>query len=149
MANKRSSDFIDLTQSSDAENNPPPSKKQARTVNQFSHTTSHAPQRYGSQSHNHSLIHSQVRGSQPRSSQSLGPRDAWSNTQATQQDDENEIIDLSQDVDDYGWVCLGAIDGKIVGVRYVISQFYCFIIACVSNYFTGALKGKRWSERIG
>ncbi|PQE03821.1 hypothetical protein CJF30_00006520 [Rutstroemia sp. NJR-2017a BBW] len=33
--------------------------------------------------------------------------------------EESDIIDLSQDVEEgFGWVCLGAIDGKIVGIRY-------------------------------
>jgi hypothetical protein len=33
--------------------------------------------------------------------------------------EEGDIIDLSQDVEEgFGWVCLGAIDGKIVGIRY-------------------------------
>lgn len=33
--------------------------------------------------------------------------------------EESDIIDLSQDIEEgFGWVCLGAIDGKIVGIRY-------------------------------
>lgn len=33
--------------------------------------------------------------------------------------DEDEVVDLSQDVEEgFGWVCLGALDGKVVGVRY-------------------------------
>lgn len=52
--------------------------------------------------------------SQPAPSQSLSSRDAWINDR-----EETEIIDLSQDVEEgFGWVCVGAIDGKIVGVRY-------------------------------
>ena len=147
MSQKRSSNYIDLTQSSDAENNPPPSKKQARnTVNQpQNHTTS---QSYPTQRYNPNSLHSQsyesrpngsqsyassslAHGSQPRSSQSLGSRDTWSNTQATQQDDENEIIDLSQDFGDYGWVCLGAINAKIVGVRYVRAFYFSILVALV------------------
>jgi len=125
MANKRSSDYIDLTQSSDAENEAPSRKKQqTRTLNQAQYPTPvsqpYGSQPYGSQSY---VSSSQVHGSQPRSSQSIGPRETWINPQATQQDDENEIIDLSQDVDDYGWVCVGAIDAKIVGVRYANSSF--------------------------
>ena len=121
MANKRPSNLIDLTQSSDAENETPPSKKQARTVNQPQYPTppssSYTSQQGGPQPYASRSFGSQARGSQPQSSQSLGPRDTWNNTQATQQDDENEVIDLSQDVEDYGWVCLGAIDARIVGVR--------------------------------
>jgi len=50
---------------------------------------------------------------QPRPSQSLNTRDAWGDA------DEDEILDLSQDADEgNGWVCVGAIDGKIVGVRH-------------------------------
>jgi SWI/SNF-related matrix-associated actin-dependent regulator of chromatin subfamily A3 len=61
----------------------------------------------------------QAGSSQPPSSQSLNP--SFSNPRDTWEDnsDENEIIDLSQDVDEgFGWVCIGAIDGKIVGIRY-------------------------------
>jgi len=55
--------------------------------------------------------------SQHQSSQSFNERDSWG-TQRTD-DDSNEIIDLSQDVDEgNGWLCVGAIDAKIVGVRY-------------------------------
>jgi SWI/SNF-related matrix-associated actin-dependent regulator of chromatin subfamily A3 len=51
---------------------------------------------------------------QPPSRQSLNSRDAWSDV-----NEENEIIDLSQDVDEgFGWICVGAIDDKIVGIRY-------------------------------
>ena len=58
-------------------------------------------------------------GSQPQPSLSLNSasqvqRDAWADA-----DEGNEIIDLSQDVDEgFGWLCLGAIDAKIVGIRY-------------------------------
>lgn len=53
--------------------------------------------------------------SQPRASQSLSQRDAWGT-----QDDADEIIDLSQDIDEgHGWLCIGAIDAKIVGVSMV------------------------------
>ena len=57
--------------------------------------------------------------SQPRPSHSLNAssqnkRDAWLDN-----NEENEIIDLSQDVDEgFGWTCVGTIDGKIVGIRY-------------------------------
>jgi SWI/SNF-related matrix-associated actin-dependent regulator of chromatin subfamily A3 len=70
--------------------NTPPQRKQARvTINQPS-------------------------GSQPRSSQSLNGRESWADP-----DEENEVLDLSQDADEgSGWTCVGAIDGKIVGVRY-------------------------------
>lgn len=54
--------------------------------------------------------------SQPRASQSLNGRDTWGIGEA---DEEEEIIDLSQDVDEgHGWICIGAVDGKIVGVRF-------------------------------
>lgn len=134
MGNKRSSNVIDLTQSSDAENNPLPSKKQARagqssrTMNApgyhtpspfYGHSSQLQGSQFQSQTGGSQVYGSQARGTQPHSSQSLGSRDTWS----TQQDDENEIIDLSQDVDDHGWVSLGAIDGKIVGIRYVCSLF--------------------------
>lgn len=62
------------------------------------------------------LPSSQARSSQPQASQSFGSRDSWG---ATQEDDSNEVIDLSQDVDEgQGWTCVGAVDAKIVGVRY-------------------------------
>ncbi|KAG9233087.1 SNF2 family N-terminal domain-containing protein [Amylocarpus encephaloides] len=64
---------------------------------------------------------------QPHSNQSLGPsssqgqipsaqvaRDAWRET-----NEEFDVIDLSQDNDEgSGWVLLGAINDKIVGIRY-------------------------------
>ncbi|TVY33609.1 DNA repair protein RAD5A [Lachnellula subtilissima] len=70
--------------------NPTPQRKQARaTINQPS-------------------------GSQPCSSQSLSGRGSWADP-----DEEDEVLDLSQDADEgSGWTCVGAIDGKIVGVRY-------------------------------
>lgn len=47
------------------------------------------------------------------SSQALNVRDQWG------EGDEDEIIDLSQDVEEgFGWVLVGALDGKIVGVRF-------------------------------
>jgi SWI/SNF-related matrix-associated actin-dependent regulator of chromatin subfamily A3 len=86
---KRASSWVDLTGSDDE--NPPPQPKQARVS--------------ASQS---------ASGPQPRPSQSLSRRDAWGEA-----DEEDEIVDLSQDVDEgNGWVCVGAIDGKIVGIRY-------------------------------
>ena len=55
--------------------------------------------------------------SQPRPSQRLNARDAWGDP-----DEEDEILDLSQDSDEgNGWVCVGAIDAKIVG-NYFPSQ---------------------------
>lgn len=89
MSRKRPSSWIDLTGSDSEDENPAPRAKQART------TTNPVP------------------GTQPRASQSL-TRDAWG-----ADIEEEEIIDLSQDVDEgNGWTCVGAIDGKIVGVRY-------------------------------
>jgi len=61
----------------------------------------------------------QAGSSQPRPSQSLNSssqrdRDVW-----LESNEGNQIIDLSQDVDEgFGWTCVGAIDGKIVGIRY-------------------------------
>ena len=57
-------------------------------------------------------------GSQPRASQSLSSSqlecNAWSEDNAGE-----DIIDLSQDVDEVaGWLCVGAIEAKIVGIRY-------------------------------
>lgn len=96
MAGKRKSNFIDLTASSDNENAPPP-RKHAR-VNP-----------------NGSFSASQPSSSQSLNSSSQSARDAWLGGN----DEENDIIDLSQDADEgFGWVCVGAIDAKIVGVRY-------------------------------
>ncbi|RFU31148.1 hypothetical protein B7463_g5154, partial [Scytalidium lignicola] len=54
--------------------------------------------------------------SQPRPTQSLASGDILI---SSQDNDENEIIDLSQAIDDgLAWVCIGAIDAKIVGIRY-------------------------------
>lgn len=56
----------------------------------------------------------QPQGSQPQASQSLSGREAW-----TEADEDNEVLDLTQDADEgAGWTCVGAIDGKIVGIRY-------------------------------
>ena len=86
---KRASSWVDLTGSDDE--NPPPQPKQARVS--------------ASQS---------ASGPQPRPSQSLSRREEWGEA-----DEEDEIVDLSQDVDEGNdWVCVGAIDGKIVGIRY-------------------------------
>ena len=53
--------------------------------------------------------------SQPAASQSLTVRDQW----GVAEDEGDETIDLSQDVDEgFGWTSLGAIDGKIVGIRF-------------------------------
>ncbi len=86
---KRASSWVDLTGSDDE--NTPPQLKQARvSASQCASAT------------------------QPRPSQSLTRPDAW-----READEEDEILDLSQDVDEgNGWVCVGAIDGKIVGIRY-------------------------------
>lgn len=52
-------------------------------------------------------------GSQPRASQ-WQARDAWG-----AENEDDEVIDLSQDVDEGGgWSIMGIINGKIVGVRY-------------------------------
>jgi len=86
---KRSSSWVDLTGSDDENSAPQP--KQARVS--ASQPSS---------------------ASQPRPSQSLNARDQWGEA-----DEEDEILDLSQDADEgNGWVCVGAIDGKIVGIRY-------------------------------
>jgi SWI/SNF-related matrix-associated actin-dependent regulator of chromatin subfamily A3 len=63
---------------------------------------------------NHVGSSSQPSASQSLNSSSQGSRDAWGVNE-----EENDIIDLSQDVDEgNGWLCVGAIDAKIVGVRY-------------------------------
>src|ERR1700742_3885698 len=86
---KRPSSWIDLT--GDDDENPP--KKQA-PINQ--------------------TPRSQPPPSQALISASQIQRDAWLETNAG-----DEIIDLSQDIDEEdGWLCVGAIDGKIVGIRY-------------------------------
>ncbi|KAL5325706.1 hypothetical protein ACEPPN_006836 [Leptodophora sp. 'Broadleaf-Isolate-01'] len=90
MSRKRALSFVDLTGSTSEDETPAPQRKQART------STNSTP------------------GTQPRASQSFS-RDVW----GAEVDEEEEIIDLSQDPDEgTGWVCVGAIDGKIVGVRY-------------------------------
>jgi SWI/SNF-related matrix-associated actin-dependent regulator of chromatin subfamily A3 len=87
---KRPTSWIDLTGSDDE--NPAPQLKQARvSANQLS-----------------------ASASQPRPTQSLNIRDTWGEV-----DEEDEILELSQDADEgNGWVCIGAIDGKIVGIRH-------------------------------
>lgn len=103
MSSKRKESWIDLTGSSDTEK-AAPARKYARV----------------SPSHHHNHRHHPASSSQPSSSQSLharppAPRLVWD----AGHDEENEIIDLSQDVDEgEGWLCVGAIDAKIVGVRY-------------------------------
>ncbi|KAG4421654.1 hypothetical protein IFR04_005154 [Cadophora malorum] len=90
MSRKRAASLIDLTGSASEDENPGPRRKQART---------------GA---------NPVPGTQPRASQSL-TRDAW----GLEVDEEDEIIGSTQDPDEgFGWVCVGAIDGKIVGIRY-------------------------------
>jgi SWI/SNF-related matrix-associated actin-dependent regulator of chromatin subfamily A3 len=85
---KRRTSFIDLT----GDENPP--QKQARVSQPYS---------------------SQPTPSQSLNSASQSQRDAW----LADNDAGDEIIDLSQDVDEgFGWLCVGAIDGKIVGIRY-------------------------------
>ncbi len=91
MSKRSSSDWIDLT--GDDENLPP--QKHARVS---------SSQTAGS-------------SSQPPFSQSLNEA-SWIGTQAAEED-QDQIIDLSLDVDEgYGWICVGAVDGKIVGLRY-------------------------------
>lgn len=52
--------------------------------------------------------------SQLAPSQYFNARDSWG-----AEYEENEIIDLSQDAEEgFGWVCVGAIEAKIVGIRY-------------------------------
>ena len=86
---KRSTEWIDLT--GDDDENPPP--KQARRINQLGM-------------------------SQPRPSQSLNSLEPWRSGE-TNEEEEDDIIDLSQDVEEgFGWTCIGAIHGKIVGIRY-------------------------------
>ncbi|KAG0653087.1 Sucrose nonfermenting 2 3 [Hyphodiscus hymeniophilus] len=85
---KRSSSWIDLT--GDDEN---PPQKHTR-VNQLS-------------------------SSQPRPSQSLVSASQLERIAWAEDDAGEDIIDLSQDADEgFGWLCVGAIDGKIVGIRY-------------------------------
>ena len=90
MSRKRAASLIDLTGSASEDENPGPQRKQAR------------------------IGTNPVPGTQPRASQSL-TRDAW----GAEVDEEDEIIGSTQDPDEgFGWVCVGAIDGKIVGIRY-------------------------------
>ena len=85
---KRQTEWVDLTSSS-----PPPQQKKARVNQPITPPAS----------------------SQPAASQSLSQRNAWS----ASQNEENDIIDLSQDIDEgFGWVDVGAINTKIVGVRF-------------------------------
>jgi hypothetical protein len=66
--------------------------------------------------HSKRVYSSQPFASQPRSTQSLNPRDSWGGVEP---DEDEEIIDLSQDNEEaFGWLCIGAIDAKIVGLRY-------------------------------
>ena len=57
-------------------------------------------------------------GSQPRPSQSLNSSSQNSHDVWLDNSEENEIIDLSQVDEGFGWTCVGAINGKIVGIRY-------------------------------
>jgi SWI/SNF-related matrix-associated actin-dependent regulator of chromatin subfamily A3 len=86
---KRQTEWVDLTSSS-----PPPQQKKARVNQPITPPAS----------------------SQPAASQSLSQRNAWN---AGHNNEENDIIDLSQDINEgFGWVDVGAINTKIVGVRF-------------------------------
>lgn len=92
MSRKRASEWVDLTADSEENASPNSSRKHAR-VNQNGGPSS----------------------SQPQPSQSLTARDQW----GVFENGEDEIIDLSQDVDEgHGWTNLGSLKDKIVGVRF-------------------------------
>lgn len=91
---KRPNSFVDLT--GDADENPPPQRKHARVSNGGPST--------------------QPPPSQSLSSQSSSQRDSWVASSA-QVGEEDDIVDLTQD-DSAGWLCVGVIEDKIVGVRY-------------------------------
>ena len=87
---KRSSEWIDLTADDDDTPSSSRPQKQARRVG------------------------GPASSSQPQASQSLATRDQW-----RLENGEDEIIDLSQDVDEgHGWTNMGSLKDKIVGVRY-------------------------------
>ncbi|KAL3427406.1 SNF2 family domain-containing protein [Phlyctema vagabunda] len=63
---------------------------------------------------------SQPQAKHPRNSQPQHARDTWAlgSTQA-EANVETDLVDASQEAEEgFGWTCVGAIDGKIVGVRY-------------------------------
>jgi SWI/SNF-related matrix-associated actin-dependent regulator of chromatin subfamily A3 len=101
-----------------------PPKRSAEFIDLTDDTENHNPKRVNhSQSSNGSsqVVRSQWAGSssQPPASQSLysstqRDRDAWQES-----NEEFDVIDLSQDVDEgFGWVLIGAIMDKIVGVFF-------------------------------
>lgn len=96
MSKKRANSWVDLT--GDDDENAPPQRKHARVSINGSST-------------------------QPPPSQSLNShpssqRDSWVASTA-QVGEEDDIIDLTQDRDEAaGWICVGIIEDKIVGVRY-------------------------------
>jgi SWI/SNF-related matrix-associated actin-dependent regulator of chromatin subfamily A3 len=90
MSRKRAPEFVDLT--GDEENH---------------HHSKHAR-----------LSSSQPSGSQPRFSQSLNTRDSWGGAEPVDNEDQ-EVIELSQDNEEAnGWLCIGAVNAKVVGLRY-------------------------------
>ncbi|APA13003.1 hypothetical protein SS1G_08499 [Sclerotinia sclerotiorum 1980 UF-70] len=91
-----SSEFVDLT-NSDSENEVPRAQQRKQPRLNPTAGLSRTSGGFGGSS----------------SSQAMTVRDQWG------EGDEDEDIDLSQEVEEgFGWVCLGAIDGKIVGVRF-------------------------------
>ncbi|KAF5872570.1 putative rad5-like protein [Botrytis fragariae] len=97
-----SSGFVDLTNSDSEDEVPRAQPKQPRL------NSTPGLSRAGSGSSRPS----QAAGNSS-SSQALNVRDQWG------EGEEDEIIDLSQDVEEgFGWVLVGALDGKIVGVRF-------------------------------
>ncbi|KAI9649722.1 hypothetical protein NHQ30_002303 [Ciborinia camelliae] len=93
-----SSDFVDLT-NSDSEDEVPRAQQQRKQPRLNSTAGPSGTPR--------------ASGISGGSSQAMTVRDQWG------EGDEDEVIDLSQEVEEgFGWVCLGAIDAKIVGIRY-------------------------------
>jgi SWI/SNF-related matrix-associated actin-dependent regulator of chromatin subfamily A3 len=96
MSKKRANSWVDLTGEDDE--NPPPQRKHAR-VSINGPSTQPPP-------------------SQSLSSHPSSQRDSWVDSTA-QVGEEDDIIDLTQDRDEAsGWLCVGIIEDKIVGVRY-------------------------------
>lgn len=99
MSRKRASEWVDLTADNEEREfwNPSSSsgsRKQARSSQTGGPSSSR---------------------SQPQASQSLTAHDQW----GVLENGEDEIIDLSQDVDEgHGWTNLGSLRDKIVGVRF-------------------------------
>lgn len=94
---KRPNSWVDLT--GDDDEHPPPQRKHPR-VSINGPSTQPPP----TQSLSNTNISSQ--------------RDSWT-TSTTQVGEEDDIIDLTQDHDEgSGWICVGIIEDKIVGVRY-------------------------------